>query len=178
MRPSCGSARRGSAFIGGPASVYAISSDGRLHRLNTSTGDDMTQPVSVLPANARATSLNMVDNVIYTMTTHECNDAPNAVWAIDLNVDPPKVRSFALSGGTSWSIGGPVIGGTGAVHIQTSARVDSTEQWTAGVHSFTPGELKAKFTPPQTEAVPQTPSISAISLTSRRPFCLLTRTES
>ena len=79
------------------------------------------------------------------MTSHECNDAPNAVWAIDLNVDPPKVRSFALSGGTSWSIGGPVIGGTGAVHIQTSARVDSTEQWTAGVHSFTPGELKAKF---------------------------------
>ena len=124
--------------------MYALSSDGRLHRLNTSTGDDMTQPVSVLPANARATSLNMVDNVIYTVTSHECNGAPNAVWAIDLNVDPPKVRSFALSGGASWSIGGPVIGGTGAVHIQTAARVDSTEQWTAGVQSLTPVELKAK----------------------------------
>ena len=141
-------AQRGSAFIGGPASVYALSSDGRLHRLNTSTGDDMTQPVSVLPANARATSLSMVDNVIYTVTSHECNGAPNAVWAIDLNMDPPKVRSFALSGGTSWSIGGPVIGGTGAVHIQTAARVDSTEQWTAGVHSLTPVELKARFDSP------------------------------
>ena len=70
--------QRGSAFIGGPQSVYALSSDGRLHRLNTSTGDDMTQPVSVLPANARALSLNIVDNVIYTVTSHECNDAPNA----------------------------------------------------------------------------------------------------
>src|SRR5262249_26144152 len=37
-------AANANAFIGGPTSVYAISSDGRLHRLNTSTGDDMTQP--------------------------------------------------------------------------------------------------------------------------------------
>jgi outer membrane protein assembly factor BamB len=116
--PTAG-APRGSAFIGGPASVYTISSDGRLHRLNTSTGDDMTQPISVIPANARATSLNMVDNVIYTVTSHECNGDPNAVWAIDLNVDPPKVRSFALKGGGGWGIGGPVIGSDGSVYIQT-----------------------------------------------------------
>src|SRR5262245_4950140 len=85
--------------IGGPASVYAISSDGRLHRINTSTGDDMTQPVSVLPANARATSLMMMGNVIYTVTTQGCDETPNAVWAIDLNADPPKVASFELNGG-------------------------------------------------------------------------------
>src|SRR5881628_572024 len=72
----------GIPFIGGPQSLYALSSDGRLHRLNTSTGDDMTQPVSVLPANARAANLNMVDNVIYTVTSQGCNGAPNAVWAI------------------------------------------------------------------------------------------------
>ena len=47
--------RGGNAFIGGggPASIYAVSSDGRLHRLNVSTGDDMVQPVSVLPAKCR-----------------------------------------------------------------------------------------------------------------------------
>src|SRR6185436_11807187 len=94
-------AQRASAFIGGPESVYAISSDGRLHRLNTSTGDDRTQPVSVIPANARATNLAMVDNLIYTVTSNECGGAPHAVWAIDLSVDPVKVRSFALNTGGS-----------------------------------------------------------------------------
>src|SRR5215831_3349837 len=69
LPPAPAEGQRGSAFIDGPPSVYALSSDGRLHRLNTSTGDDMTQPVSVLPANARAVSLNMVGNVIYTVTS-------------------------------------------------------------------------------------------------------------
>src|SRR4029077_12713722 len=90
---------RGTAFVGGPGpqSLYALSSDGRLHRLNTSTGDDMTQPVAVLPPNARAGNLTMVDNVIYTVTSQGCNTAANAVWAIDLNGDAPKATSFALN---------------------------------------------------------------------------------
>jgi len=117
--PAPAEGQRGSAFIGGPPSVYALSSDGRLHRLNTSTGDDMTQPVSVLPANARAVSLNMVGNVIYTVTSHGCNDAPNAVWAVDLNADPPKVRSFELKAGSGWNLGGPVIGNDGTVYVLT-----------------------------------------------------------
>jgi len=139
--PAPPAGQRGSAFIGGPASVYAISSDGRLHRLNTSTGDDMTQPVSVLPANARTTSLNMVDNVIYTMTTHGCNEAPNAVWAIDLNVDPPKVRSFELQAGSNWGVGGPVIGSDGTVYIQTG---DGRAQHSNAVLALTPRELQLK----------------------------------
>jgi outer membrane protein assembly factor BamB len=128
--------QRGSPFIGGPgpASVYAISSDGRLHRLNISTGDDITQPVSVLPANVRAGSLNMVDNVIYTVTSQECNDHPDAVWAIDLAVDPVKVRSFELKG-TSWALGGPVIGADGAVYVQTRDN---------GLVALTPRELRLK----------------------------------
>ena len=112
--------QRGSAFIGGPASVYAISSDGRLHRLNTSTGDDMTQPVSVIPANARAASLIMVDNVIYTVTSQECSGAPDAVWAIDLSVDPVKVRSFTLNRGSGWGLGGAAIGTDGTVYVRTA----------------------------------------------------------
>src|SRR5262249_7057320 len=70
-------------FVSGPPSLYTLSSDGRVHRVNTSTGDDMVQPVTVLPPNARTASLNIVDNVIYTVTSRNCNDAPDAVWAID-----------------------------------------------------------------------------------------------
>jgi outer membrane protein assembly factor BamB len=149
--PAPAAGQRGSAFIGGPASVYAISSDGRLHRLNTSTGDDMTQPVSVLPANARATSLNMVDNVIYTATSHDCNGAPNAVWAIDLNVDPPSVRSFALNSGDGWGgsvsgLGGPVIGNDGVVYVQTGDGQGSVTkgEWSNSLLALTPRELQVK----------------------------------
>src|SRR5262249_50802460 len=90
------------AFIGGPASVYAVSSDGRLHRLNTSTGDDMTQPVSVLPPNARVAGLNMADNVVYAVTSQSCNGAQDAIWAIDLNGESPKATPFELKGGGVW----------------------------------------------------------------------------
>jgi outer membrane protein assembly factor BamB len=115
--------QRGSAFIGGPASVYAISSDGRLHRLNTSTGDDMTQPISVIPANARATNLMMIDSVIYTTTAYECGGAPNAVWAIDLSVDPVKVRSYPLNANTGWTNAGTTLGSDNTVYVRSSDRL-------------------------------------------------------
>jgi outer membrane protein assembly factor BamB len=109
-------------FIAGPASVYAISSDGRLHRLNVSTGDDIVQPVQVLPANARASAMNLVNNVIYTVTTAGCNEAPDAVWAIDLTGDVPRSTSYPLSADAD-GLGGPVIGAEGTVYVRTSERL-------------------------------------------------------
>ena len=111
------------SFIAGTASVYAISSDGRLHRLNVSTGDDMVQPVQILPANSRTSNLMMVNNIIYTVTSPACNLTKNAVWAIDLTVDPPKATSFALNAGEVAGSSGPVIGNDGTVYVQTSGRL-------------------------------------------------------
>jgi outer membrane protein assembly factor BamB len=111
------------SFIAGTASVYAISSDGRLHRLNVSTGDDIVQPVQVLKANSRTSNLMMVNNTIYTVTSPACNLTQNAVWAIDLTVDPPKATSFALNAGEVAGSAGPVIGNDGTVYVQTSARL-------------------------------------------------------
>ncbi len=107
----------------GVASVYTISSDGRLHRLNSSTGDDMVEPVGVLPANAKTQNLTVDRNVIYTATGQDCGGAPNAVWAIDLSVNPPKAVSFPLENSDSWTLGGPTIGRDGTVYIQTSNRL-------------------------------------------------------
>ena len=106
---------RGPFAAVGAASVYAISSDGRLHKLNTSTGDDQAQPVKMLPSNATISSLNIADNVLYALTSHECNGAADAVWAIDLIADPPKAVTFALGGGGE----GPVLGADGTVYVQT-----------------------------------------------------------
>jgi outer membrane protein assembly factor BamB len=111
------------SFIAGTASVYAISSDGRLHRLNVSTGDDIVQPVQVLPANSRTSNLMMVNNVIYTITSPACNLTQNAVWAIDLTMDPPKTTSYALNAGEVAGPAGPVIGNDGTVYVQTTGRL-------------------------------------------------------
>jgi outer membrane protein assembly factor BamB len=114
---------RGPFAAFGAASVYTISSDGRLHKLNTSTGDDQVQPVKVLPSNATISSLNMADNVIYAITSHDCNLAPNAVWAIDLIPDTPKAISFALTGDGASGLGGTAIGADGTVYVQTDDKL-------------------------------------------------------
>jgi hypothetical protein len=134
------------AFAGGLPSVYALSSDGRLHRLNTSTGDDIAQPVSVLPPNARASHLNMADNVIYTVTGQGCNGAANAVWAIDLNGSAPKANSFDLIGGSVWGLAGPTIGSDGTVYVQTGEGPfePSSHKWSNSTLALNPRDLKLK----------------------------------
>jgi len=143
---AAGRGARGGAgpFVTGPASLYAISSDGRIHRLNTSTGDDIAQPVAVLPPNARVSSLNMVENTIYAVTSQNCNDAPDAVWAIDLNGDAPKSVSFPLAGiGAGSSVG--AVGADGTVYA-ASANL---------LYALTPRELKLRqsFSLPDANAV-------------------------
>jgi len=113
---------RGGPFLAGAASVYAISSDGRLHRLNTSTGDDIVQPVQVLPANAKASSMNMSNGIIYTVTSSGCNETKDAVWAIDVTGDVPAVKSYPLSGDAP-GLAGPALGADGTVYVQTSDKL-------------------------------------------------------
>jgi len=88
----------------------------------------VVQPVKVLPSNATISSLNMADNVIYAVTSHDCNGAADAVWAVDLIPDPPKATSFALGSGASSGqespgLGGPALGADGTVYVQTGDRL-------------------------------------------------------
>lgn len=122
-RPKPGSIRQ--------PSIYAISNDGMLHRLNPSTGEELYPAVSFLPANAKVSSLAALDDVIYTSTTGSCNGVPNAVWAIDMSGPDPKtvkgkVASFVTEGGEPVGVGGPVIDSHGTVYVQTSdGKVDA-----------------------------------------------------
>jgi outer membrane protein assembly factor BamB len=136
----------GGGFAGGAPSVYAISSDGRLHRLNTSTGDDIVQPVSVLPANSKAYSLNMTGNVIYTVTSQGCNGTPNAIWSIDLNGDAPKATSFALDEGSVWGLAGTAIGSDGSVYAVTGnvGAGGGAFSWSNTLLALSPRDLKVQ----------------------------------
>ncbi len=143
---------RGPFAVFGQPGVYAISSDGRLHRLNTSTGDDVVQPVKVLPSNANVSSLNLEDNVIYAVTSHECNGATDALWAIDLTLDPPKAASYALTGKGAGS-GGVAVGANGTVYVQTSE-----ELLALNAHDLT---LKQSFEAPGAAAETSSPLVFA-----------------
>jgi outer membrane protein assembly factor BamB len=77
-----------------PRALFLFASDGQLYRLDTSTGKDMNPPVPITAAGAYASDLNTADGVVYTSTSGGCGGAPNAVWAVDLSGDKPKVSSF------------------------------------------------------------------------------------
>ena len=107
----------------GPRSVYVISSDGMLRRVNVANGNESGMAFQVFPANARVSTLNVNDGVIYATTSHGCGGAANGVWAVDLNnPDPsaaPAVTTLMTGGGNPLGIGGPVIAADGTVYVQT-----------------------------------------------------------
>jgi outer membrane protein assembly factor BamB len=64
--------------------LNAISSDGMLHSMYISNGEEPAPPVAFLPANANARGLIVLDNVAYAATSGSCGGAPNGVWALDI----------------------------------------------------------------------------------------------
>jgi outer membrane protein assembly factor BamB len=122
--PPPGSVRAllGGGGFGAPRPAFAVSSDGKLHLLNTSNGADLLPAMKFLPANAKASSLTVADGVIYTTTTSGCGGAPNAVWAIDLNGADTPVVSFPLNSGVS-ELGGLAVGTDGTIYVQSANKV-------------------------------------------------------
>lgn len=78
-----GSGGRGPGGFGGarpPDAVYTVATDGMLRTLYISNGDNAKPPVRFLPANANASGLILVDNVMYATTSGNCGGTPNGVW--------------------------------------------------------------------------------------------------
>ena len=74
--------------------VYAISSDGVLHVMGLQSGKDLQKPAEFMPANARWSDAIAVNTTLYTTTSGKCANAPNGVWAIDLESDAKPVVSW------------------------------------------------------------------------------------
>ncbi|MEO8127659.1 MAG: PQQ-binding-like beta-propeller repeat protein [Bryobacteraceae bacterium] len=112
-----------------PRPAFAVSSDGKLHFVNTSTGEDAIPPVKFLPPGAKTSGLTLLDGVVYTTTAGGCGGAKNAVWAIDLNSAEGTVSSFDVN--TS----GLAIGTDGTIYVQSDAGT---------VQALSPKDLKPK----------------------------------
>jgi len=113
-----------------PRPAFAVSSDGKLHFVNTSTGEDVIPPVNFLPAGAKTSGLTLLDGVVYTTTSGGCGGAKNAVWAIDLNSTEGTVSSVAVNSS------GLAIGTDSTIYVQSDT----------DVQSFAPKDLKPKGT--------------------------------
>jgi len=104
------------------AALYAISSDGKLHVLNSSTGQDLLPSVNFVPPNAKVTSLNIWENLIYATTGDNCDGYRNALFAMDLLSRDKRVAAFVPQVGGFFGDGGTSIGNDGTVYVQVIVR--------------------------------------------------------
>jgi outer membrane protein assembly factor BamB len=106
----------GSGFgrLGG---MFTVSSDGFLHALNSSTGEDLLPSVQFVPPHSNVSSLNVMNNIIYAATTNRCGGKPNSLYAFDFASDEKKVATFDVQGGEIYGVGGTAIGTDGTVYV-------------------------------------------------------------
>ena len=129
---------------------FAVASDGYLHLLNTSTGEDLIPPVKFLPPNSNASSLNVNDNVVYAATLDHCGGTPNALYALDLAGEDQKPVSLVTNGSALSGRAGTAIGTDGTVYAQiASGHGDTAGAYNDTVVALNPKDLTVKdyFTP-------------------------------
>jgi hypothetical protein len=124
-----GAAGRGAAGRGAPAGgggfgrqpnyLYTLSSDGMLHSMYVSNGEEPNPALPFVPANANAHGLIVVDGVAYAATSHACGGAPNGVWALD--IAEKQVASWKPASGDIAGVDGPAVAPDGTVFVTTSA---------------------------------------------------------
>jgi outer membrane protein assembly factor BamB len=125
--------------------LYTVSSDGYLHVLNSSTGQDLIPAMRFVPPNAKVTSLNLRDNVVYATTGSNCDGYRNALYAIDILSTQKTVTSFATPAGGFLGSAGTTIGNDGTVYVQTAYVPDKqTGHIYEAVIALNPKELTVK----------------------------------
>ncbi len=101
--------------------VYVASSDGKLHALNMVNGEDRFAPVQFFPAFAKPWSLNLVKDVIYTVTSQRCNGVKSGVYSMSVADPNHKVSYFEASsaGAGIWGRAGAAITSAGNILVET-----------------------------------------------------------
>ncbi|MES1256941.1 MAG: PQQ-binding-like beta-propeller repeat protein [Acidobacteriota bacterium] len=113
----------------GQRPVYALAGDGQLHTLNAADGEELSQPIHFLGANAKAYALNLWQNAIYTTTAQGCHGNPNQMWAMRLDDPTHKVLTASPKSGGLWGRTGAAIDSSGVAWAPTGdGRYDKETQ--------------------------------------------------
>ncbi|ADV82024.1 PQQ-binding-like beta-propeller repeat protein [Terriglobus saanensis] len=98
--------------------VYVIASDGYLHTLALGSGEEKDAPLQVLPEpHGKPYGLNLVNNVIYTITGRACGGNPNALYAVNLANKKVTVSQPPQAG--LWGVAGATIGADGTIYFES-----------------------------------------------------------
>ncbi len=94
--------------------AMVLSSDGKLHLLWVSNGNEPDPGIPFVPPDANATGLISYDSSVYVATTGSCGAAGNGVWAMDLGTH--KVNHWKASSEVAGTAG-PAIGPDGKLYV-------------------------------------------------------------
>jgi outer membrane protein assembly factor BamB len=132
--------------------VYVLTSDGYLHTLAIETGEEPDAPIQMLPMiYGKAYGLNLLNNVVYTVTGQGCAGVPNELYAVDLT--SKKAFSSGTRQGGIFGTAGPSIGADGTIYFETGDGPynPSTGQLSTSVQAYTSSgdtlTLKDYYTP-------------------------------
>jgi outer membrane protein assembly factor BamB len=144
----------GSAAPGFGQAIYVLASDGKLHAFNLVSGEDVIAPTPFVPAFAKAWSMNLVNGLLYTTISQNCNGVKSGVYAMDLNSADRKVEYFEASsfnGAGIWGRAGAATTSDGRLIVETGDGTFDPEknQMADSVIALSPQDLKVTdyFTP-------------------------------
>jgi outer membrane protein assembly factor BamB len=98
--------------------VYVLSNDGYLHTMDPATGDEKDAALEMLPGvYGKAYGLNLLNNVVYTVTGQACHGLLNELYAVDLTTK--KAFSSTPGQGGIFGTAGPAIGNDDTIYFET-----------------------------------------------------------
>ena len=98
--------------------LYVLASDGYLHIMDVTSGEESDPPIQVLSRPyGKPYGLNLVGNVIYTITGQGCGGVPNALYAI--NLENRKVTESSPPQAGLWGVAGAAAGQDGTVYFES-----------------------------------------------------------
>jgi outer membrane protein assembly factor BamB len=145
--------KTGSGAPGFGQALYVLASDGKLHAFNLVSGEDVVPPTPFVPAFAKAWSMNLVNGMLYTAISQNCNGVRSGVYAMDLGGADRKISYFeaGTNGAGIWGRGGAAISSDGRVIVETGDGNFDPEkhQMADSIMALSPQDLKLLdyFTP-------------------------------
>ena len=98
--------------------LYVMASDGYLHTLDLSTGEDADTAIQVLAQPyGKPYGLSLAGNIVYTITGQGCGGVINALYAVNLenktvsHSEPPQAGL--------WGVAGAAIGSDGTIYFES-----------------------------------------------------------
>ncbi len=98
--------------------LYVLTSDGYLRTMDLATGAETDPALEVLSLPyGKPYGLNLVNNVLYTVTGQGCGGVPNALYAVNLANRKLTVSQPPQAG--LWGTAGPAVGTDGTIYFES-----------------------------------------------------------